>query len=279
MTKYIAYYRVSTQQQGKSGLGLDAQKTAVEDYLNRLHPSAGVLPSQNEKAGAKLRKSFTKLVPIPSPRRIEDAVKNSVCSDVHNYLLKSYTEIESGRNSARPELAKALKQCKREGATLIIAKLDRLARKVSFISTLMDSGVEFLACDNPHATRFTTHVMAAVAEHEAQQISDRTKAALAAARANGTKLGSARPGHWKGREEARQRGADTGGKISGEKRTEQAADAYAEVVEIVNKLRAEGYKTRHICEKLNSDGYTTQAGYPFTRQAISRILLRANKAS
>jgi DNA invertase Pin-like site-specific DNA recombinase len=107
-------------------------------------------------------------------------------------LLGTFVEVESGKRNDRPQLTKALAQCKLTGATLIIAKLDRLARNVAFIANLTDSGVEFIAVDQPHATRFTLHILAAVAEHEAKMISARTKAALAAAKARGKTLGGFR---------------------------------------------------------------------------------------
>jgi DNA invertase Pin-like site-specific DNA recombinase len=143
---FVAYYRVSTDRQGRSGLGLEAQRDAVERFLN----------------GGNWR------------------------------LADSFTEVESGRKAARPELAKALAACRVHKAKLIIAKLDRLSRNVHFMSSLMESKAEFLACDNPHATRLTIHILAAVAEHEAEMISTRTKAALGAAKARGKQLGGFR---------------------------------------------------------------------------------------
>jgi DNA invertase Pin-like site-specific DNA recombinase len=107
-------------------------------------------------------------------------------------LLGEFTEVESGRRADRPELAKALSACRRMGATLVIAKLDRLARNVAFISNLMESGVEFTAVDFPNANRLTIHILAAVAEHEREMISQRTKAALAVAKGRGKVLGGAR---------------------------------------------------------------------------------------
>jgi DNA invertase Pin-like site-specific DNA recombinase len=142
--KFVGYLRVSTEKQGRSGLGLEAQRKAVEDYLH----------------GGRWQ------------------------------LLAEYVEIESGKRSDRPELKKAITHAKATGATLVIAKLDRLSRNVAFISNLMEGGVEFVAADIPMANRLTVHVLAAVAEHEREMISQRTTAALAAAKARGIKLGN-----------------------------------------------------------------------------------------
>ena len=102
-------------------------------------------------------------------------------------LVPEFTEIESGKRVDRPELAKALEVCRRQKAKLVIAKLDRLSRNLAFIATLMESGVEFVAVDNPHANKLTVHILAAVAQHEREMISERTKAALRAAKARGTR--------------------------------------------------------------------------------------------
>ena len=104
-------------------------------------------------------------------------------------ILAEYVEVESGKNDARPQLAAALAHARKSGAVLLIAKLDRLARSVAFLSALMESGTDFIAVDMPDANRFVLHIMAAVAEFEREQISARTKAALAAAKARGVKLG------------------------------------------------------------------------------------------
>src|SRR5262249_50048544 len=117
--KFVAYYRVSTDKQGASGLGLDAQRQAVTTYLD----------------GAPWR------------------------------LGAQHTEVESGKRADRPELTKALAACRKHKAKLIIAKLDRLSRNLAFIAALMDSGVEFIAVDNPHANKLTIHILAAVAQH------------------------------------------------------------------------------------------------------------------
>jgi DNA invertase Pin-like site-specific DNA recombinase len=142
--KFVAYYRVSTARQGKSGLGLEAQREAVMRYLNGGPWTLG----------------------------------------------GEFTEVESGKRDDRPELQKALAACKKQKAKLIIAKLDRLGRNLAFIATLMQSGVEFVAADNPTANKLTVHILAAMAEHEREQISKRTKDALAAAKRRGTRLGN-----------------------------------------------------------------------------------------
>jgi DNA invertase Pin-like site-specific DNA recombinase len=140
---FISYLRVSTSEQGQSGLGLEAQRHAVCEYINR----------------------------------------------VSSRLLAEFVEIESGSRNDRPQLKAAIDLCKKQKATLIIAKLDRLARNVAFISTLMESGISFIAADNPHANKLMIHMLAAFAEHERDQIRARTKAALAAAKARGVVLG------------------------------------------------------------------------------------------
>jgi DNA invertase Pin-like site-specific DNA recombinase len=140
---FVAYYRVSTDRQGKSGLGLEAQQRAVTDYLN----------------GG----SWT--------------------------VAAEFTEIETGKKNNRPQLERALAACRKHKAKLVIAKLDRLSRNLVFIAALMDSGIEFIAVDNPHANRLTLHILAAVAQHEREMIAARTKAALQASKARGTQLG------------------------------------------------------------------------------------------
>jgi DNA invertase Pin-like site-specific DNA recombinase len=144
--KAVAYYRVSTAKQGKSGLGLEAQRRAVEEFLR-----------------------------------------------TNNWeLIGEFVEVESGKLDKRPQLEAALAHCDLTGATLIVAKLDRLSRNVAFLATLQDSGTRFLAVDMPEANELTIHIMAAVAQAERKAISKRTKEALAAAKVRGVKLGGAR---------------------------------------------------------------------------------------
>jgi DNA invertase Pin-like site-specific DNA recombinase len=146
MMRTVAYYRVSTDKQGRSGLGLEAQREAVRAFLD----GKGWPP------------------------------------------VAEFVEVESGKRKDRPKLTEAMVACRLYGATLVIAKLDRLARNVAFVSALMESGVEFVAADFPQANRLTIHILAAVAEHEAEMVSQRTKVALAAAKARGQRLGGFR---------------------------------------------------------------------------------------
>jgi DNA invertase Pin-like site-specific DNA recombinase len=191
-------------------------------------------------------------------------------------VVASYTEVESGKLSGRPQLAAAVAHARRSKARLVIAKLDRLARNVAFTSALMDSGCEFVACDNPHANRLTLHILAAVAEDEARRISERTKAALAAAKKRGVALGSARPGHWTGREEARLRGARKGSAASARVRAERAAEAVADLMPRMRQLRDQGASLRKIAAELNAQGQSTSRGCEWTAMAVKRALDRSN---
>jgi DNA invertase Pin-like site-specific DNA recombinase len=188
-----------------------------------------------------------------------------------------YTEVETGKRSDRPELARALAHARRAKATLTVAKLDRLARNVAFTSALMRSGADFVACDNPHANKLTIHILAAVAEDEAERISQRTKAALAAAKARGEQLGSARPGHWDGREEARLAGLQTARLASAKVRTKNAAEAYSDLAPIVAELRGKGLSLAAIADELNKQGHTTRRGKPWNAVQVSRVLERAGQ--
>ena len=181
-------------------------------------------------------------------------------------IAAEFTEVESGKRSDRPEFAKALAACRLHRATLVIAKLDRLARKVHFVSSLMESGVEFVAADNPHANKLTIHILVAMAEHEAEMISDRTKKALAAAKKRGRVLGGFRgkvptAGHRALSAVARQRKAD---------------ERVADLAPIVKELQAAGKTSlRAIAEGLNAQGIPTARGEgEWTATQVMRVLER-----
>jgi len=210
--KYIAYYRVSTDQQGKSGLGLDAQKSAVAQYLN----------------GGNWE------------------------------VAEEYIEVESGKRSDRPELSAAMSACKRLKATLVIAKLDRLARNVHFVSGLMESGVKFVAVDMPSADPFMLHVYAAMAEEEGRRISKRTKDALAAAKARGVKLGK------------------NGTALALQNKTD--ADLFAESVgPVIHRLRTSGLSVRAITDQLNADEVPTAKGGAWHIPTVHRLIKRLER--
>lgn len=229
-TRFTAYIRVSTARQGRSGLGLEAQREAI-----RSHAAA-----------------------------------------TSGELLGEYVEIESGTRSDRPELAKALAACRAQRCTLIIAKLDRLSRNVSVVSALMDSGVDFVACDNPAATRLTLHVLAAVAEQEARNISDRTRVALAAAKRRGTKLGG-----FRGRA-----ATDADRQRASAAKTALANARASDLADTIRGLQSEGVTSyRAIAVRLtelgipttgshNKYGRPTGHGGTWTGVQVSRVLAR-----
>lgn len=183
-------------------------------------------------------------------------------------VVRLYTEVESGRKSDRPELAKALAHAKRSRATLVVAKLDRLARNVAFLSRLMEAKADFVACDNPAANKLTLHILAAVAEAEA--ISARTKAALAAYKARGGKLGGALPQCRNLTQEARQRGAQAAAVAIRAKATE----AYSDLTPIVAELRDKGLTQQAIADELNRLGHTTRRAKPWNQTQVGRVLQR-----
>ena len=215
--RFIAYYRVSTERQGRSGLGLEAQQAAVRAWLN----------------GGPWT------------------------------LLEEFTEVESGANNARPELAKALTSCRLKGATLVIAKLDRLSRDAHFLLGLERAGVDFVAADMPGANRMTVGIMAVVAEEERRMISARTKAALAAAKARGVALGG-----WKG-------GPIVDGSLGAAANRERAAAFAAKVRPIVADLRGRGLSLRQMAAELTAQGIQTPRGGAWTATAVRVVLGRA----
>jgi DNA invertase Pin-like site-specific DNA recombinase len=218
--QYVAYYRVSTQAQGQSGLGLEAQQAAVRAYLN----------------GGEWE------------------------------LIGEYTEVESGTrkgNMKRPQLDAAIAQCRKDKATLLVAKMDRLYRNVARMAVFMESGVEWVAVDNPHLNKFTAHILAAVAEHEAVMISERTTAALKIVKLRGIKLGTPNP--------------MAGNSIAVPVLIEQADDFAAQVMPHIRDLQAAGITTlRDLADALGRRGIKTRrGGTKWHASQVSNILKRA----
>jgi len=177
-------------------------------------------------------------------------------------LVAEVIEVESGKRSDRPKLAEAMRLCRLHGATLVIAKLDRLSRDAHFLLGLQKAGVEFVAVDNPHANRLTIHILAAVAEDEAKRISDRTKAALAAAKARGVKLG----GH---------RGVELSEAVRGAGRAVRTAKANArasDLAPIITELKAQGITSLGaIAKALNLRGIPIARGGEWTATQVMRV--------
>jgi DNA invertase Pin-like site-specific DNA recombinase len=193
-------------------------------------------------------------------------------ASVGGSIVTIYREVESGRNNERPELAKAIAHAKRLRATLVIAKLDRLARNVAFVANLMEANCDFIACDNATANRLTIHILAAVAEDEARRISERTKAALAAAKRRGTLLGTHRPGHWTGTTEQHRRAAGIARKAAAAAHAVAAAPLYDELRPMIVSMKSEGASLQAIADRLNTDGHTTLRGALWNRMQVSRLL-------
>lgn len=215
---FVAYYRVSTDRQGQSGLGLEAQRRSVLEMLR------GEVP------------------------------------------LAEFTEVETGKGKnallKRPELSRAIALCRQKKATLLIARLDRLARNVHFISGLMESGIEFRAVDLPSATKFTLHIYAALAEEEGRKISERTKAALQVAKARGKKLGAPNPAQ----------AAPLGGEA-----TKSKAQRYAQnVLPVIRELQRLGVTTlRELAAALTARGIPTFRGGQWYPTTVRNLLLRS----
>jgi DNA invertase Pin-like site-specific DNA recombinase len=218
--QYVAYYRVSTGKQGRSGLGLEAQRAVVSQFV----------------------------------------------ATASGKLFAEFTEIKSGSTSNRPQLDEALRTCRIRRATLVIARLDRLSRNVGLIARLMESGLEFVAADFPHANRLTIHILAAVAEYEAKVISERIKAGLAAAKARGVKLGGT-----KGSCRGNMRAAVAASVLSRQRRAKARA---RDLAPIVWGLIAQGKSRAEIAEELARRGIRTPRNGKWCVSAIARIQKR-----
>lgn len=213
--QFVTYYRVSTQRQGASGLGLEAQRHTVEQYLTRSSGTA----------------------------------------------LASFTEIETGKGSnaleKRPQLRLALETCKKTGATLLIAKLDRLARNVHFVSGLLETGVDFVAADMPNANKVMIQMYAVMSEWERDQISERTKAALAAAKARGVALGATGPANLKSCNDLRQ---------------QKAQEFRNRLRPVLNGMVTQGLSRRAIVDRLNALGIKTPMGKEWSLTQVQRAM-------
>jgi DNA invertase Pin-like site-specific DNA recombinase len=196
---------------------------------------------------------------------------NAHAVSVGGTIIKTYVEVESGRNNERPQLAFAIAHAKRLKGTLLIAKLDRLARNIHFISGLMESKVDFLAVDNPCANKLTVHILACIAEHEAEMISQRTTTALAAARARGTPLGTHRPGHFTGTVEQHRKAAGIARKAAAAAHAAAADPLYSEVLPIIQQMREQHESFQAIADRLNADGFSTIRGAAWNKMQVSRL--------
>jgi DNA invertase Pin-like site-specific DNA recombinase len=214
--KFVVYLRVSTVKQGESGLGLEAQRSVVNNFVQSLGSEALIV---------------TELI-----------------------------EVESGKRADRPVLAKAIDYCKAEAATLLVAKLDRLSRNLHFITALQNSKVDFLAADNPHATPFLIHILVAVAQHEREMISSRTKSALEAAKRRGVILGNPRF------EESIPKAVEARRKLAADRNTELRRV----VAETMDKTGLR--KLADVARALNLRGIKTNNGCEFSPTHIHRLL-------
>ena len=219
--QYVAYLRVSTQKQGYSGLGLEAQREIIQKYLCGKNPIA------------------------------------------------EYVEIESGRKKDRPKLKEALTLCRKDGATLIVAKLDRLARSVSFLSNLLESGVEILFCDFPQANKMMLHILSAISQYEAELIATRTKSALKAKKARGYKLGN--PEHLLDKHE---QAIQNSIKTCKEKADNNPNNKRA--VAILRTLVKEKHTLQEIADILNKEGFVTSQGCSFSKSTVYKLIKRHN---
>ena len=218
--EFIAYYRVSTERQGKSGLGLEAQQKSVEAYLN----------------GGNWK------------------------------LLSSHVEVESGKVINRPKLQEALAACRIHNATLLISKLDRLSRDAHFLLGLQKANVRFVAVDMPHADNFTVGILAMVAQKEREMISQRTKDALAAAKARGIKLGGY---------SANLSLVSSLGRVASATQRRTKANSRAKDLEpIMREQMSRGQSLRAIGSHLDTLGVKTARGSTWTAAAIQRVIKR-----
>lgn len=211
MARYVAYFRVSTEKQGRSGLGLAAQRTSIERFLTD-----------------------------------------------SDEIITEYVEVHSGKKDNRTELWKAIDHAKRNKAKILIAKLDRFSRKVSFIARLMDEGIGLTIAEMPNATDFQLHIFAALAQEERRLISERTCRALAEAKRRGVELG-------------------TNGKALAAKHRRDADARAISLAPIIKPMLEQQLSLRGIAQELNARGIKTARNNTFSAQQVKNVLLRLNR--
>ena len=217
--QYVAYLRVSTQKQGYSGLGLEAQKEIIKNFLHDKIPIA------------------------------------------------EYVEVESGRHNDRPKLKEALTLCRNTGATLIVAKLDRLARNVSFLTSLLDSGNDIVFCDFPNCNKMVIAILGAIAQYEAELTASRTKAALQAKKARGERLGN--PEHLLDKHE---QAITNSNRTNSDKAKRNPNNKRA--VAFLKVLISQDKTLQEMTDMLNDEGFVTAKGCKFVPATVSRLIKR-----
>ena len=217
--KYVAYLRVSTQKQGYSGLGLEAQREIIH---NHLHDTT---------------------------------------------LIAEFVEVESGRKSDRPKLKEALALCRKDGATLIVAKLDRLARSVSFLSNLLESDVEIVFCDFPQANKMVLHIISAISQYEAELIAARTKASLQAKKARGFKLGN--PEHLLEKHQVAIQNSIRTCRVKADNNPNNKR-----AVAMLRIFVKENRSYSEMASILNQEGFVTSRGCSFTKSTVYKLIKR-----
>ena len=217
--KYVAYLRVSTQKQGYSGLGLEAQREIIQKHLYDITP------------------------------------------------ISEFIEVESGRKSNRPKLKEALDLCRKTGATLIVAKLDRLARNVYFLSSLLESDVEIVFCDFPQANKMVLHILSAISQYEAELTASRTKSALQAKKARGCKLGN--PEHLLGKHDQAIQNSIMTCKTKADNNPNNKR-----AVAMLRTLVKEEHTLKEMADILNREGFVTSKGACFSKATVYKLIKR-----
>ena len=218
-TCYVSYLRVSTQKQGYSGLGLEAQREIIQNHLNE------------------------------------------------TTLITEFIEVESGRKKDRPKLKEALELCRKTGSTLIVAKLDRLARNVSFLSSLLESDVEIVFCDFPQANKMVLHILSAISQYEAELTASRTKSALQAKKARGCKLGN--PEHLLGKHNQAIQNSIMTCKTKADNNPNNKR-----AVAMLRTLVKEEHSLKEMADILNREGFVTSKGACFSKATVYKLIKR-----